>query len=327
MCKGFAAPHFKKKLDNFFNNQIRILAYHRVVDIKSFDNYLFDPDLVSASIDQFDWQIRHVKDNFDPITFSHYLEYLDGRVLLPKRPLIITFDDGFDDNYTNAFPILKKYDVPATFFISTDYIDSNEPFWFDKLFYLINNSNKISRIDAFDIDIHPDKKYESIQAVLKRAKTLPNYIRLNGMQEIIEKTNYHLPVNGHDESRAMSWDQVVDMSHCGMEIGSHSVSHPIFSRLEDNELQMELLESKAVIESRIGKSCDVLAYPVGGKSVCTDKVVRYAQEAGYRLGVSYISGTNLIDTVDHFMMRRLHVERDINNDLFASMLSMPSVFS
>ena len=316
---------FKRLLDTYFSKQIRILAYHRVCDVASHKNYLFDTDLISASVAQFEWQVKYIKKNFDPITFSDYIAFLDGKMSLPKRPVIITFDDGFEDNYTNAYPILKSHGIPATFFISTNYIDSKEVFWFDQLVYMVKSATKLTRIEAFDLNISSVDKIQAVRSVLGRVKELDNDSRLEGIKEIVKKVGYSVPDGGYAESRPMTWDQVAEMSRNGMEIGSHSKSHPILSKVSDELLKEELAGSKEVIESRTGHSCDVFCYPVGSKSICTEKVVNEIKKAGYRLGISYMSGVNL-PRDDCFRMKRLHIEEDIDKELFVSMLSMPRMF-
>lgn len=89
------------------------LAYHRVLDIAP-SGYPFDMEVVSASCQAFDWQMNFVSKNFDVITFAALKNCLEGNIPHPKQPLIITFEDGYADNYFYAFPILKKYRLPAT---------------------------------------------------------------------------------------------------------------------------------------------------------------------------------------------------------------------
>src|SRR5579872_3996890 len=116
---------------------IPILAYHRIWDIRDEDGFPFDIELVSACIGEFQWQMEYVRRNFDPITFATLLKILDGEQSAPPKPIIITFDDGFEDNFQNAFPILSALDVPATIFLSTGYIGGERTFWYDRLAQLI----------------------------------------------------------------------------------------------------------------------------------------------------------------------------------------------
>src|SRR5579863_6872388 len=125
------------RIRSAYRADIPILAYHRVWDIRDEDAFPFDVELVSACTADFRWQMEYVRENFDPITFGKLLQILDGEMRSPPRPIIITFDDGFDDNFQNAFPILDALDVPATIFLSTGYIGGEQTFWYDRLARLI----------------------------------------------------------------------------------------------------------------------------------------------------------------------------------------------
>jgi len=100
-------------------DKLLVLAYHRICEIEGF---MWDDDLISASPGEFERQIRYVADRFTPITFEELARILSGRSPIPPRPAIVTFDDGYMDNYLQAFPILKRYGVPATFFIPVGFI-------------------------------------------------------------------------------------------------------------------------------------------------------------------------------------------------------------
>jgi peptidoglycan/xylan/chitin deacetylase (PgdA/CDA1 family) len=116
------------------------------------------------------------------------------------------------------------------------------------------------------------------------------------------------------------------MSAAGIEIGSHTVSHPILSMLDDASLTRELVDSRHTLEHELGKPVSVLAYPVGGAQEFNDKVVEVAQATGYRLGVSYMQGVNRLGGLDPFRLRRQHVERYTTAPYFSAQLSLPELF-
>jgi len=120
---------------SFINNGLRkpilVLAYHRIFKSVQEDLHPFDVGLLSASVEDFDWQMSVLRREFHPIPLSDIGLYMRGRKKLPKRPVIVTFDDGYSDNYHNAFPVLKKYSIPATLFITTAHIGTDIPLWHD----------------------------------------------------------------------------------------------------------------------------------------------------------------------------------------------------
>ncbi len=109
-------------------DKLLVLAYHRICETEGFT---WDDDLVSASPREFERQIRYIAERFTPITFEELGRILNGRSLMPPRPVIVTFDDGYMDNYLQAFPILKRYKVPATFFIPVGFIGTQRITWWD----------------------------------------------------------------------------------------------------------------------------------------------------------------------------------------------------
>jgi peptidoglycan/xylan/chitin deacetylase (PgdA/CDA1 family) len=128
------------------------------------------------------------------------------------------------------------------------------------------------------------------------------------------------------ESRAMSWDNVREMSANGMEIGSHTLSHPILSRLSADEIWTEVDESRKAIEARTGKECNSLAYPNGGAEDMNEAVFEAVGRSGYRYACSYIPGTNIHRKLSVYSLKRLHVERYTGRAEFAAMLALPEIF-
>lgn len=311
--------------------EIKILAYHRVLDIPNEDAFDFDLDLVSASVEDFDWQVRHARDNYDPMTFDELLQCLDGKQKLPKKPLIFTFDDGFIDNYEEAFPILKRHGVPATIFISTDYIDGDRTFWFDWTIYLLNQlGGRSIELKSLGASYHVPADRVERRALgaefLEQLKRVPDVTRRAVVDELETVAGVSPPEGGFAESRPVTWDQVREMAAGGIEFGSHTASHPILKQVPDADLEHELADSKRAIEKHISAACDVIAYPVGGAHAFDQRIIDYVERSGYRLAASYQSGINPLDSLEIFALKRLHVEREVSRELFAASLALPSVF-
>ncbi len=312
--------------------EVKILAYHRVLDVADDDEFLFDLDLISASTEDFDWQVRHARDNYDPITFAELIDCLDGRQQLPKKPLIFTFDDGFDDNYEYAFPCLKRHGVPATIFISTDYIGGDRTYWFDWVVYLINHlGGRDVELPAlqqsFPIPAELAARREFAQSFLERLKRVPDAARCAAVDELQQIAGIDFPAGGFRDSRPMSWEQVGEMAIAGIEFGSHTASHPILKQVPDADLERELGDSKRIIEQRIDTACDVIAYPVGGAHAYDERIIEHVKRCDYRLAASYQSGINPLDSLQRFALKRVHVEREVCREQFAASLALPALFA
>lgn len=119
------------------SSKLRILAYHRVLDDVA-DDFPFDRDVISCSSDEFRREMEFVARNFDVVTFN---DIAKNGAESYRRPLVVTFDDGYKDNYDVAFPILKEVGMPAVFFVTTDYIDGVSIPWWDELTYLLNKND------------------------------------------------------------------------------------------------------------------------------------------------------------------------------------------
>ncbi len=105
--------------NRLMNKSIKILAYHRVMDIDEM-TYNYDEELISASCSDFDWQMDYLNKNYNPISMQGVINCVIGNEKFPKKPIVVTFDDGFIDNYENAFPILKKHNSLNCYYFNDD---------------------------------------------------------------------------------------------------------------------------------------------------------------------------------------------------------------
>lgn len=308
--------------------RVLVLAYHRVCAIGDEADFPYDPELVSASPEDFAWQMGFVRRHFEPITFRQLIELGETGGRLPRRALIVTFDDGHLDNYSVAFPLLKAAGVPATIFLSTGYIGGSGTFWFDRVANLLYRAPagllEIAEV-GFSADLHdvPSRRAaaESLLRILKQVRDRPRLDAVARLEALVPGAAAACEVG----SGAMTWEQVREMQRSGIEFGSHSVTHPVLSNLDDEDLHRELTESRRTIERETGAECGVFAYPVGSGAF-DPRVVAATRQAGYRLGVSYASGVNMAGDLDRYAIRRLHVERYTSRAYFQSLLAAPGIF-
>lgn len=312
-----------------FKKEVIILAYHRVLDRSDNDSYLFDEDLISANSKTFLWQINFLKKHYDIISFAELSDRLAGNIAITGRELIITFDDGFSDNYSNAYKLLDSADIPAVFYISTGYMGADKTFWFNEVVHAIKVAKKLSFSIAnktYSFERSKENKKKAIQIVLSQLKKIPNEERLRTIESLYRDLDFCTKTMPASEL-PMTWENINEMASNNMEIGSHAVSHPVLSRMTDAEMQKELKVSKQSIETMTGKACLSIAYPVGGHNEFTQKVQNAAETAGYEYGLSYISGINKAKALKQFSLSRLHIERYTSNEEFKLMLYLPEIYS
>lgn len=312
-------------------SDLRILAYHRVVSLERRPQFDFDLDLVSASEAQFRAQVGLVKRHFDPIRFADVIDAFENGTKLPRRPVIISFDDGYDDNYTNAFPVLRELGVPAMFFVSTGHIDSGCAYAYDWLVHMICRA-QADRLSIAELAIDqplPDSmaaRRALAAEVLDRIKALGARVQRSVIERL--ESQWAMPRGvGHADCRPMNWDQLREMHAGGMEIGSHGVWHNMLAKLSGEEMAEEILVSKGTLERELGAPPTVISYPVGGHHAYNSEVIAAVRNAGFKLGCSYISGTSAVPSGANYELRRLPVERHMNLAWFSSLVSVPEAFN
>lgn len=320
-----------RSLGKYRAKQLTILAYHRVGERVDAEDYPFDHDFISATPEDFSWQMNYVKRHFNPVTFVDVVAHLDGKKKLPARPLIVTFDDGFDDNYHVAYPILKQTGVPATMFVCTGYIGQQKTFWFDRVVYLVKNSGA----RQFDLGLPggPTSLGAAARSRYHQARQLVLFLRSISNEERLKYIQLLESQLGEDleeasvESMPMSWEMVVEMANNGIEIGSHSVSHPNLTQLTPDALRQELVDSRQQIADCTGQTPLVIAYPAGDKQNFNDQVRAVSESSGYSIAASYVSGVNPMDAIERYSLSRLHIESYTSKNEFAAMLEIPALFA
>ena len=302
---------------------IRILAYHRIIDLKT--GFPFDEDLVSASREEFDRQLHFVKANFTVVPLGE-LDAARQQVKRRERLCVITFDDGFDDVYHNAFPLLKAHGLPATVFVTTDLVDRKDIIWFDWVVKMLkDNQGKLLALNNGQFSEVVEKATH--RRMLDYLKTVPDRTRIETIEAMERAFDCVQPADGHPDSRMLTWQMLREMSRDGLEIGSHTCSHPLLKQLDHNNLTHELLDSKLSIERNLNVQCRSFAYPVGGSSGFSRHLAEAVAEAGYLYACDYRGGVNDREKLDRYALRRIHVEQEIDYPYFCSRLCYPKLFS
>ena len=317
-----------KGLHDRRNPALTILAYHRVMPTDALDSYPFDPELISATPSQFDSQMRYVREHLHPVSLQDVIAQVEQGTPLPANAVAVTFDDGFADTYRYAFPVLRRYQIPATIFVSTGYVESQQPFWFELAAYLVYRLPPRTLV-LHDGHSHPSgnsrsERTTSLRQIQRILKDSPNQQRM----ALIEKwTHEFSSLIDHDalhHSLPISWSQIQQMASSGIDFGSHTVTHPNLTRLSDAELSWELTESKISLESRLQQPIQSIAYPIGTASAFNDRVTAATAQHGFKIGVTYVSGANPIQQIDRFKLRRHGIGLSMTPPYFKALTSLPS---
>lgn len=309
-------------------HDLRVFAYHRVRTLDA--SFTFDPMLVSALPEAFAGQMRWLRDRFRPVRCEQVVEALEGGAPLPRDAALVTFDDGYDDNYHVAFPILRELGVPATFFVATGHIDSGRPYAYDWLVHALRTTTatvlEVGELGLrLDLAPGPAARIDAAATLLDRLKSLDDA----GQQAVMARLQdaWGLPrPDRHPDCQPMDWQQLRRMRAGGMTIGAHGVHHRMLAKLPAAEMRAELAQAKARLDAELGPGIDALSYPVGGPDAYNEAVIDAARAVGFRIGFSYVAGGNPWPGMQRFGLRRLPVERDLDTAWFQAMTVLPELF-
>ncbi len=271
--------NFRKPLQN----SVTIIGYHRVVaDIRKAEKNSIYGLVVSR--ETFREHCRILKRDFEVISLTEAAEFLEGGSFSVRPKAVITFDDGYLDNYEEAFPILCKFNLPATIFLPTMLIGKDEPLAHDKAFWLAKNAlEKNIELENVFLKAGLAKETANVSDVLEltdKIVYLPAEQRdiiITELEKILEIKQY--PV----EYKLLNWDMVREMNKNGINFGDHTATHPVLP-LEDEKLfESEIFESKKILEKELGKTVISFAYPNGKYN---EHIRKQIIKAGYRVAIT-----------------------------------------
>lgn len=284
--------------------KILVLVYHRVIPAVKFDilNNTVSPET-------FERQICTLAKKFPIISLTEVVKQCASGFAKSKTQVVLTFDDGYCDNYETVFPILQKKGLPATFFLITDYINGNGPLWDWQLINILNNNTSIRSIEIDNQIIQQGflkSRLSFIFRVLDKMKSISFAKRHEILSFLKTKTNASFESN-----RCMAWQEVKKMSEAGMEIGSHSLSHRSLAMIPLLEAKEEIKKSKEIIEYNIKNPCYHFSFPYGSRQDYNQSLVNYVKDAGYQTCLLNVHGYNRIKK-DSFCFKRIIMEEAIN---------------
>lgn len=289
-------------------DSLLVLNYHRIGNA---EEDLFDPGVFSATAEEFDNQIAYLKRRLSLVTLDEALAFAAGAIKEKTRRcrVLITFDDGYLDNYEIAFPILRSHGAHGVFFLATGMVGSCELPWWDRIAYLVKTARRrrfsLRYPAGLAVDLDQAGLAESLRNILRLYKMPDNTDPARFMQELAEEgQGKDVPATLR---RFLNWEEAREMIAGGMAIGSHTHAHHVLSQLQPERQCEELSHSRSILKEQLGVEVDVLAYPVGGRSSFTAQTQKLAQEAGYRAAFSFYGGTNLPGKTNPFDVNRIGI--------------------
>jgi len=273
----------KKIIKNIFKRQVIILMYHRIASPST------DPWELAVSTQNFEEHLQILKKNYKVEPLSKIVEQLNKKNI-KRNCIAITFDDGYADNYFTAKPLLEKYNLPATFFITSKNIDSKDEFWWDELDKIVLQSPTLPQTLSLEINgqsffhdladetllteelQHKHKNYIAYKPETLRSELyykLWEYFSPMPVKEQLQlMKQVRMWAGVSEESRTeyccMSSHQVEVLSANNLfNLGGHTMSHPALSYHQKEIQYKEILMNKIYLENISGKKINLFAYPSG----------------------------------------------------------------
>ncbi|HEX6386422.1 MAG TPA: polysaccharide deacetylase family protein [Anaerolineae bacterium] len=314
-----------------------VLMYHRVADLAT------DPQLLAVSPKHFEEQLQVLCTLAHPLRLSELCQALQMGTL-PDRSVVITFDDGYADNLYCARPLLARYDVPATIFVTAGYVGNNREFWWDELERLLLQPGTLPEHLHLHLDgstyqrqageaavytetehqRHRDWHIERVDDPTPRHRLyrdLYHRLHLLGASErrrVVHELRVwaNIDAAGRPTHRILTHEELIALADDDViEIGAHTLTHPPLAALSSAEQRQEIAGSKRSLENNLGRVVASFAYPHGSLSAETVAEVR---AAGFTCACS--SEPNVVwPDADHFQLPRV-VARDWDGDTFARWL-------
>ena len=307
-----------------WSNTLTVLNYHRIEDTARAGFDTFKPN-VSARPEEFALQLDYLTRWFRVVSLREVVAWLDGEKTLPPHAALITFDDGYLDNYTQAYPILRERDLPATIFLTTGHIQQDDPFYWDMIAYCFHHTRRDTV--AFPDGRQGHWKNETelgrvSNELIESLKLLAETEKQAWVARLPEMLDVSIPA-GHFKNLMMSWNQIREMRRGGIEFGGHTMHHPILTRIALEQANEEIAGSKARIEQELGETVHGFAYPNGGKKDFNRAIEQMTAAAGYRVAFTLLNGPAGHREVkrDPFAIRRIFVSHKHTLPQFAALVS------
>jgi peptidoglycan/xylan/chitin deacetylase (PgdA/CDA1 family) len=288
-------------------NRLIILTYHSVLPPTSG----IDGGEARNVVDQemFAWQMRYLAKHFCCLRLEEAVELLRSRRPLPQYSMVVTFDDGFQNNLRYAFPVLRRFGVPATIFVTTGHIGHGMKLLWTEHVGRMLRAAKVSE--------------ETSRREMQRLKSMPSHQRDEAIRVLENRCDSDQPRRlepDADRYTFLTWSETRELARGGITIGSHTVAHPIMSSLDDDRRRVEVVESRQEIERQLGTPCTLFSYPNGTAGDFDERDKASLREAGYVAAVSQIAGVN-DERTDRFALRRVNIGRGHTPQLFVAQVS------
>jgi peptidoglycan/xylan/chitin deacetylase (PgdA/CDA1 family) len=303
---------------------VLVLNYHRIGHVATAP---FFRDAFSATPADFDRQLAFLARHADVIGAADLPHVLRGG---RGRHVMITFDDGYLDNYELAFPLLRQHRLPATFFICTGLLDGRRLSWWDEIAWMLRTSRR-SELPANEwlqapVTLSGDRE-DAIKAVIERYRSFLGDQATAFLDHVGDAAATGRAAPSLARDLWMTWDNVREMRTHGMTIGAHTITHPILSRLPAERQLEEIGGCAARLAVELGETPRLFAYPVGKPYTFNADTRAAIRAGGFHYAFSFYGGHQPFEPIDPYDFRRTHVDWRTTLPLIQAKVTLPKLFA
>lgn len=306
-------------------NYITVFYYHRV-DTPDHRPWLA-PSLISCSPEEFDRQMRLLRESYAPVSVEDVLAALNGESVLPKRAALVTVDDGYRDFAEHILPIASQYDIQPLLFVPTAYVGEGV-FWWDKMYQVIHYwDDEFLETPYGRFDLSTPKKradaLESFRMEIKGAEDFESAMTLlDALHESVKgRVNVDRVAQAEGASDTLSWDELRALSGQGAHVAAHTHTHPLLTRIPFEEACTEIATSQKLIHERLGYALPVFAFPDGQRRFFSPELVSFLKGEGFEFAVTTIEGGAKLREENALFFPRVGVYRKLSLAGFAYRLT------
>jgi peptidoglycan/xylan/chitin deacetylase (PgdA/CDA1 family) len=265
---------------------IAILMYHSVMDEPGKEKNTLGGIIHSTKV--FRGQMDLIAREYNPVSLEEVLRFIRGQQEPPPRSVVVTFDDGYADNYEVAATVLAEIGIPAVFYIAVDCIEQGKLPWPSRLRFAFYTTRRSSRTEQ-DGTIWPLDEFETRDRAFLKA--CDDCCRLAGQrqEDLVRRIERDLEVDVSLQSKRlmMTWEQVRALISKGYAVGSHTMTHPNMAYVDEDDLYREFAESKRRLEEVLSSPIIHFSYPCPALSPhWTGRTVEVSREVGYQTAVT-----------------------------------------